>query len=218
MSILHFTVWSDYLCPWCYNASVRLRRIEQEYAGRVTLDWRSYLLRPAPRPGRDLERFREYTQSWRRPAAEEDAGTFRVWEGDAGPPSHSVPPHLVAKAAAAISRDAFLRMHDRLLHAYFAENRDVSDPETLVALWRDEGLPDEGFERAGRPETLRAVLSEHDEASELGVTGVPTVCLRGTDALVMGAQPLAVYRRWVDRMLARAAAGCEAAGREGREA
>ena len=30
------------------------------------------------------------------------ARSFRVWEGDAGPPSHSVPPHLVAKAAASI--------------------------------------------------------------------------------------------------------------------
>ena len=213
MSVLHFTVWSDYLCPWCYNASVRLRRMEQEYAGRVALTWRSYLLRPSPRPGRDLERFRAYTGSWLRPAAEEDAGTFRVWEGDAGPPSHSVPPHLVAKAAAAVSDEAFRAVHDRLLRAYFAESLDISDAATLLALWRELGLPEDAYARAGSPELLRAVLSEHDEATEIGVTGVPTVCLRGTDALVMGAQPLAVYRRWVDRMLARADEA--AAGRSG---
>jgi predicted DsbA family dithiol-disulfide isomerase len=203
---LHFTVWSDYLCPWCYNAAVRLRRIEEEYAGRVTIAWRSYLLRPHPQPGRDLERFRAYTESWRGPAAEPDAGTFQVWQGDAGPPSHSVPPHLVAKAAAALSPEAFARVHERLLRAYFAENRDVSDPATLLALWRELGLPEDAFARAGDPDTLRAVLAEHDDAVEQGVTGVPTVQLRGTDALVVGAQPLAVYRRWVDRMLARAGA------------
>jgi predicted DsbA family dithiol-disulfide isomerase len=203
MAGLHFTVWSDYLCPWCYNAAVRLRRIEAEYAGQVALEWRSYLLRPRPDPQRTLDRFRAYTESWLRPASEPDAGTFQVWRGDAGPPSHSVPPHLVAKAAAALSPEAFARVHERLLHAYFAESRDVTDPETLVALWRELGLSDDAFARAGEADVLRQVLAEHDDAIERGVTGVPTVQLRGTDALVVGAQPMAVYRRWVDRMLAR---------------
>ena len=35
---LRFVVYSDYLCPWCVNADVRLRRLEQEYAGRVDLE------------------------------------------------------------------------------------------------------------------------------------------------------------------------------------
>ncbi len=28
-------VFSDYLCPWCYNAAVRLREIQQAYGDRV---------------------------------------------------------------------------------------------------------------------------------------------------------------------------------------
>src|SRR5262245_57588101 len=102
---VRFVVYYDYLCPWCYNATVRLRHLESRHAETVELEWRSFLLRPEPRPGeRSLEKFRRYTESWLRPAAEEDSGTFRVWQGDAGPPSHSVPPHVVAKAALAISR------------------------------------------------------------------------------------------------------------------
>ena len=92
--------WSDYLCPWCYNASVRLSRIEQEFAPDVRVEWRSYLLRPNPNRSLDAERFRSYTRSWRRPAAEPDSGSFREWSGEATPPSHSVPAHRVAKAAA----------------------------------------------------------------------------------------------------------------------
>ena len=34
MSPVRFIVYSDYLCPWCYNASVRLRRLESEYEGQ----------------------------------------------------------------------------------------------------------------------------------------------------------------------------------------
>ena len=35
-----------------------------------------------------------------RVGSDADSPEFRVWEGDAGPPSHSIPPHQVAKAAA----------------------------------------------------------------------------------------------------------------------
>ena len=45
------TVWSDYLCPWCFNAAVRLEKIEEEFAGDVEIEWRTYLLRPHPKGG-----------------------------------------------------------------------------------------------------------------------------------------------------------------------
>jgi predicted DsbA family dithiol-disulfide isomerase len=195
-------VWSDYLCPWCYNAAVRLRRIEKEFQGRVALEWRSFLLRPYPDPKRTLEQFRTYTQSWTKPAADDDGGTFRVWATDEGPPSHSVPPHVVAKAAARLGRDAFDAMHERLLRAYFAENRDITKAETLLALWRDVGLPDAEFTHAGDDAILRAVIDEHNDAGRREVSGVPTVLMDGIDVPVVGAMPYETYRRWVARRLA----------------
>ena len=201
MSALHFVVYSDYLCPWCYNASVRLERLQREFGDAVELEWRSFLLRPRPEPGRDFTKFVRYTRSWSRPAAEQDAGQFRVWESEAGPPSHSVPPHLAAKAAAELSDESFRALHTRLLRAYFAENRDVTRDETLRALWRDVGLPDAEFERVHDPALLRRVLGEHEEALERGITGVPAVRLEGNDAFIVGAQPFELYQRWVRRHL-----------------
>jgi len=194
--------WSDYLCPWCFNASVRLHRIEDEFAPDVKVEWRSYLLRPNPRARADLERFRGYTQSWLRPAAEPDSGDFRPWQGDAGPPSHSVPPHLVAKAAAAVGPEAFRRMHLRLLRAYFTENQDITDPRVLRGLWLELGLPASDFERREDPALLEQVLDEHAAAQEAGATGVPAVQLKGNDAIIVGAHPMELYRRWMTRILA----------------
>jgi len=193
-------VWSDYLCPWCWVGGTRLRRLEDE--GLVRLEWRSFLLRPRPDPGRTLERFRAYTESWRRPAAEPDAPPFRVWEGDAGPPSHSVPPHLAAKAAATLGEDAFRRMHERLMRAYFAESRDITAADTLRALWEDVGLPSDAFGRAADPALLRRVADEHDAALERGITGVPAVCVAGREGFVPGAQPIETYRLWLRRLAA----------------
>ncbi len=194
-------VWSDYLCPWCNVASTRLARVAEEFGADLELRWKSFLLRPAPEPGRDLAKFRRYTELWQRAADEEPGAEFRAWASDEGPPSHSVPPHLVAKAAATFGPAAFERMHRALLHAYFAESRDISSAGTLAALWRQVELPEPELARAMAPELLERVGAEHNEAVELGVGGVPAVRMLGNDVAISGAQPLEVYRRWVRRAL-----------------
>ncbi len=208
---VRFIVYSDYLCPWCFNASVRLRSLETEYDGRVELDWRAFLLRPEPRsssdPAASLAKFREYTRSWQTPAGEPDAGSFTVWASDEGPPSHSVPAHRVGKAAKALGPEAFRRMHDRLMRAYFSENRDISRIEVQRELWSEVGLPESGFEIALRPGTVDLVLAEDREARECGATGVPAVRLADNPAIIVGAHPLELYRRWVERTLERRGGG-----------
>jgi predicted DsbA family dithiol-disulfide isomerase len=193
---IRVVAYSDYLCPWCFNATVRLRRLEVELEGRIEIVWRSYLLRPEPNGARDLEKFRVYTKGWQRPAAEPDAGIFRVWNGDEGPPSHSVPPHLLARAAAELGRAEFDAVHERLFSAYFSENRDITRTETLREIWKDCGLPDRAFERRDDPALREAVLADHKEAIELGIHGVPAVRIDPNPIAAVGAQPLDAYRRW----------------------
>lgn len=180
---------------------MRLRRIEEEFGGRARVEWRSFLLRPQPVASRSLEAFRAYTQSWMRVAADPDGGTFRVWATEVGPPSHSIPPHLVAKAAALLGAEAFQRVHERLLHAYFAENRDITDRDTLRAIWGEATLPDDAFAHHDDPALLQEVLAQHAEALEAGVTGVPAVRMDGREGVIVGAHPLELYQRWVRRAL-----------------
>jgi predicted DsbA family dithiol-disulfide isomerase len=185
---------------------VRLRRIEEEFDASVQVEWRSYLLRPSPVERRDLERFRAYTQSWLRPAAEEDSGVFQPWQTQVGPPSHSLPPHQVAKAAAELGEAAFGRIHERLLRAYFGENQDITDAVTLERLWLEVELPQEGFARREDPALLQRILQEHRKALDGGATGVPAVCVQGNDIIIVGAYPVDFYRRWIDKTLAARAA------------
>ncbi len=181
--------------------AVRLRQLEQEFGADLRVEWRSYLLRPRPSHGRDLEKFRAYTNSWLRVGSEADTPEFRVWQGDAGPPSHSIPPHQVAKAAARLGEDAFDRVHERLLRAYFCESLDVSDSDTLLKLWREVGLPDEAFATREDPVFVKQIIDEHNESIGMGVTGVPAVRLADSDIAIVGAQPIETYRRWIERRL-----------------
>jgi len=200
--LLRLEVFSDYLCPWCHLAAHRLARLEAEHAGALALSWRSYLLRARPQPGRELLEFVRYTQGWLRPAAEPDAPRFRVWESSEGPPTHSIPAHVVARAARRRGDASGRAMHERLLRAYFEENRDISREPVLAELWADCGLPPGDFGATRDPQLVRETVDDHNAAVELGITGVPALRVAGSDAFVMGAQPLDVLRRWVQRLLA----------------
>ena len=179
---------------------MRLRILQDEYGDTLVVQWRAFLLRPRPDPGRTLEAFRAYTRSWLRAAAQPDGAAFRVWESDEGPPSHSIPPHLAAKAAATFGPEAFDRLHVRLLEAYFTENRDITSPATLNALWEEAGLPAGGLSRAEDPALLEQVVAEHNEAVACGADGVPAFRVEGVEAVVTGAHPIEFFRSWFERV------------------
>lgn len=92
-------------------------------------------------------------------------------------------------------------MHERLLHAYFAESRDITDRATLEAIWTECSLPAAEFSRVDDPRWLDETLREHDEAVRIGVNGVPAIRVDGDDAFVTGAYPVEMYRRWARRLL-----------------
>lgn len=50
---IQITVWSDYVCPFCYLEEPVLTRIRQDYGETVDLQWRAFELRPAPAPTLD---------------------------------------------------------------------------------------------------------------------------------------------------------------------
>ena len=191
-------VYSDYLCPWCYNLYTKLETVREQLDFPVELEWRSFLLRPVARPGRDLEKFRSYTESWRRVALDAPRAQFRVWESREGPPSHSLPAHLAAKAAAELGNEPGAAMRERLFRAYFGENRDISAAPVLRELWRAADLPAAAFDE--RERFAESVSADHREALACGATGVPAVRLADGEHVVMGAQPEATYARWFTKL------------------
>jgi len=129
----------------------------------------------------------------------EQEAVFRPWATDEGPPSHSVPPHLAAKAAARISREAFAKYHDRLMIAYFTENRNITDQKVLKEIWADLDLPAEAFRISEEDDILQEIVTEHNEAVNLGITGVPAVIMEGLPFPMVGVQNDEVYHRLINQ-------------------
>jgi len=76
----------------------------------------------------------------------------------------------------------------KLFEAYFAEGRNLAEPEVLLDVAKVAGLPLETAEEVIRQRSFRdAVDTDWKRAHKLGVTGVPTF-VSGNRGLV-GAQP-----------------------------
>ena len=208
---IRLTVWSDFLCPWCYVGAFRMADLEARYGDGIDVQWRSHVLRPTPKE-RPLDRFREYTTLWSAPAgpgAYEPRCEFRTW-GDERPPTHSIPAAVAAKVFTELAHepDQPERFRFALFRAYFTEHRTISEVDVLAAIAAECGIDAETFRGAMQPrgaELYERVVAEHNEGLELGAHAAPTVLINDT-LPIPGAQDLDTYVRILDRMLARARA------------
>ena len=106
------------------------------------------------------------------------------------PPAH-VPRSLASLQLAEAARDegAHDRVHSRLFLAYWAEGRDIGDPEVLGSVATEAGIDaEEALEAISSDAFAERVQVSTDLARRFGVDGVPA-WLIDENVLVMGAQP-----------------------------
>ena len=186
------TVFSDYVCPFCYLEEPDLARVKEEYGDRVEVDWRAYELRPDPIPTLDPD------------------GSYlhRVWNASVYPMAESLgmklrlppvqPRSRKALEAAEFAREKGLydEMHTALFKAFFEDGRDIGDVEVILDVAAPVGL-DLGELRAALAEGryTEKVLADEELSRKLGVSSVPTMLVTPAGAdlseaeVITGAQP-----------------------------
>jgi predicted DsbA family dithiol-disulfide isomerase len=106
-----------------------------------------------------------------------------------------VPSSRLALRLTELARDRGLHepVHDRLMNAYWAEGRNIGDPETLRELAAEAGLTDlDGvFDGDAYEERIAASTAQ---AQALGIRAIPAFVL-GSKLLILGAQPREVFDR-----------------------
>ena len=95
--------------------------------------------------------------------------------------------------------------HRRLMDAYFAENRTISDWRVLGDLAAEVGVDRDEFltlTRERERALTEAVIDDHNEAIGQGITAVPTMVL--DEVLpVQGAQEVDTIAHWISRLIQR---------------
>jgi predicted DsbA family dithiol-disulfide isomerase len=190
------TVYSDYVCPFCLLAE---QVLSDAIGDRdISISWRAFELRPEPVP--TLRPEDPYLPAiWSRsvyPLADRLGVPIRL-------PSISPQPRT-AKAfeLLVMAQDKGLDhpYSMRVLRAFFQEDRDIGDPEILIALAAEAGL------NAGEARQVLesgAYTERHREAlrharEDMAITSVPTIVVG--DRVFRGTPPLDALRQAIDRL------------------
>ena len=180
---------------------MRLDKLAEKVGARITMEWKSFLLRVEPKTG-DRDKFIEYTKSWLNPGEQEPDANFTVWSSQASQPLSSVPAQVAHKAVNAFAPEQANDYHHRLLIAYFTENQNIGDSDVLLDLAEEIGIDRVGLETVARENAdafNKMVIDEHNNAIQSNVTAVPTVVFEHAFA-VPGAQPVETYERLIERI------------------
>jgi predicted DsbA family dithiol-disulfide isomerase len=198
-NILKVEIWSDVVCPWCYIGKRRFESALARFEHRDELEvvWRSFELDPdAPRlrEGDYADRLARKYGTTREQAvqmheritatAAQEGLTFRFDQARAG---NTFDAHRLLHLAARLGVQD--QAKERLMRAYFSEGEPIGDPETLVRLVAEAGVPaDEARSVLNGDAYAADVRADEREAAELGISGVPFFVLDRRYG-VSGAQP-----------------------------
>lgn len=189
---LQVTVYSDYLCPWCFNSQIRLKQIQVQWQERIKLEWKSFMLVPEIKQ-QTIEAFQAYSHKWDAIGKGSHTGEFRVWSAGKTPPNHSLPALAAAKVAQSFGEEAFFSYQDRLMESYFRDHLNIAETEVLMDLAQQSGMDAALFEERFRDSQWEALVwEEHRNALDIGITSIPTVVINEQEALV-GALSVSEY-------------------------
>ncbi|WP_224332773.1 DsbA family oxidoreductase [Haloprofundus halobius] len=199
------TVFSDYVCPFCYLGRESLRQYQQSRGDELTIDWHPFDLRAQKRgpddeidqtadDGKDDEYYRQAKENVRR--LQERYGVEMTVDIatdidslDAQVASYYVKEHY--------PYETWLEFDEAIFDALWKQGRDIGEQKLLVELATEAGVDGDEVRSAFDDETLRdEVHGEFREAHQQGVSGVPTFAYDGYAA--RGAVPPGQLKRLVE--------------------
>jgi predicted DsbA family dithiol-disulfide isomerase len=207
---LKIDIVSDVVCPWCY---IGKKRIEDALALAsdvpVEVHWRPFFLNNwVPREG--ISRDEYLTAKFGSPEAYKGiAGRVVAAAGEEGLSYHpelvkrqpnTIDCHRLIHWAEGIGKAA--EMKQRLMELYFRDGGDLTDVNTLVAAAADVGLDaDDVRRRLATDEDVELISGQAQEASDKGISGVPTFVFAQKYA-VSGAQAADLLARAIRQVSA----------------
>jgi len=190
------TVFSDYICPFCYVGDVRLDRLRDDYD--LKINWCFLEIHPeTPAEGMATDALGYSSDRWQTMMdnlamlAAEEGITFRPHRFT----TNSHKSLLLAEAAKEAGADVFYALHRHLFEAFFTEGQNIGDESVLSELARVSGVPNEVLARAWTDDRYEQRLQQYlSAAHELDVHATPTIFF-GEQQRIDGALPLSTFRK-----------------------
>jgi len=199
------TIYSDYVCPFCYLGRESLSRYQADRETPLEIDWQPFDLRSGKRnadgsidhsvdDGKDDDYFEQAKESVRRLQEKYDVEmamdlATEVDSLDAQVASYYIKEHD--------DYETWLAFDEAIFAALWTEGRDIGDEDVLVDIAGDVGIGADEIRSALDDADLREEVTDAFAASQrAGVRGVPTFASDGHAA--RGAVPPEQLRRLVE--------------------
>jgi predicted DsbA family dithiol-disulfide isomerase len=198
-SSFKLTIFSDYICPWCYVGQGVVEKLKADY--QIDLEWRPfYLYLDTPPEGREIP---DHVKRARAAGSEERLSQIAARYGMPFVSTQRIYNTRLAHEATEYAREQGRsnEFHSAVFRKVYAEGCDVSQWEVLRAAAEEVGLGAE--EMQGEVESSKYtmdVAKQVEQAYAIGVTGVPTYVINNRYAIV-GAQPYENFRNALARIL-----------------
>jgi predicted DsbA family dithiol-disulfide isomerase len=199
------TVYSDYVCPFCYLGRRSLDRYQDEREVELEIDWRPFDLRAGKRgpdgdidhsvdDGKDEEYYEQARENVRRLREQYDAEMAQEIATDVD----SRPAQVVSlQVKGSEPYGTWLAFDEAVFEALWVDGRDIGDRDVLVDCAEAAGLAARVVDAARDDAALGSRIDDlFDAARRQGITGVPTFVFDGHAA--RGAVPPAQLRRLVE--------------------
>lgn len=176
LPVLQVTVFSDYICPFCYVGHHRLMRLRDEYD--LQINWCFLEIHPETsaegEPVTSLEypseQWNQLVQNLKAVASEEGIAmaehTFTTNSKDA---------LLLSEASKEQGREKFYTLHEKLFTAFFVDSKNIGDRTVLRTLASDSDIDDAVVESAWQDSKFEQRLqSNYHQARKHQVQAVPS--------------------------------------------
>lgn len=199
------TVYSDYVCPFCYLGRHSLQQYQETREEALAIDWHPFDLRSQKRKpdgtidhsvddGKDDDYYAQAKENVRRLQEKYDV----EMDLDIATDIDSLPAQVASYYVKQhYDQETWLDFDVAIFEALWQEGKDIGDEDLLVELAEDAGVDGDEIRSALDDETLREEVREQfTEAQRHGVTGVPTFAYEGYAA--RGAVPPEQLERLVE--------------------
>ena len=173
---LHVTVYSDYICPFCYVGHHRLQRLRDSYD--LKINWCFLEIHPeTSSDGEPIDSLEYPSEQWQmmlenleRIAQEENIPLSKL-----SFITNSKDALLLSEAAKQCGREIFYTLHEKLFEAYFVDGKNIGDRHILKAIAGSCDIDDETIEASWTDGNLtKRLMNNFDTARTHNIQSVPS--------------------------------------------
>lgn len=173
---LKLTLFTDYICPFCFIGDLRLNKLREDYD--VMVNFRFIEIHPdTPPDGASVDTLDYSTETWTEmmDGLAEMAREENIEFASNRRLANSHRALLLAEAAKRLGADTFYALHAKLYRAYFIQGRRIGSEQVLRELATECGMDDAVVEAAWTSDEYEKILRQNmSMAVQAGVSGTPT--------------------------------------------